>query len=83
MATPVGVGPFGLGIQIAKQGEGWYLSHSGSNWGFQCLLIVHKLKGYGLAMMTNSDSGGRLLAEVQQRVAAAYQWDSLDKPLRR
>jgi CubicO group peptidase (beta-lactamase class C family) len=83
MATPVGVGPFGLGIQIAKQGEGWYLSHSGSNWGFQCLLIVHKLKGYGFAAMTNSDSGGRLLAEVQQRVAAAYQWDSLDKPLRR
>ena len=83
MATPVGVGPFGLGVQIAKQGEGWYLSHSGSNWGFQCLLIVHKLKGYGFAAMTNSDSGGRLLAEVQQRVAAAYQWDSLDKPLRR
>ena len=83
MATPVGVGPFGLGIQIAKQGEGWYLSHGGSNWGFQCLLIVHRLKGYGLAVMTNSDSGGRLLAEVQQRVAAAYQWDSLDKPLRR
>ena len=83
MATPVGVGPFGLGVQITKQGEGWYLSHSGSNWGFQCLLIVHKLKGYGLAVMTNSDSGGRLLSEMQQRVAAAYQWDSLDKPLRR
>jgi len=83
MATPVGVGPFGLGIQVAKEGEGWYLSHGGSNWGFQCLLIVHKLKGYGFAAMTNSDSGGRLLAEVRQRVAAAYQWDSLDKPLRR
>ncbi len=83
MATPVGVGPFGLGIQITKDGEGWYLSHGGSNWGFQCLLVVHKLKGYGLAAMTNSDSGGRLLGEIRQRVAAAYQWDSLDKPLRR
>jgi len=83
MATPVGVGPFGLGIQITKDGEGWYLSHGGSNWGFQCLLVVHKLKGYGLAVMTNSDSGGRLLGEIRQRVAAAYQWDSLDKPLRR
>ena len=83
MATPVGVGPFAIGMQIGQRGEGWYLSHSGSNWGFGCLLLVHKLKGYGVAAMTNSDSGGRLLAELQQRVAAAYAWDMLDKPLRR
>ena len=83
MATPVGVGPFAIGMEVAKNGEGWYLRHGGSNWGFQCLLIVHKLKGYGVAIMTNSDAGGRLIAELQQRVAAAYKWDSLDQPLRR
>lgn len=83
MATPVGVGPFAIGMDIRNIGEGWYLGHGGSNWGFQCLLLVHKLKGYGFAVMTNSDSGGRLVAELQQRVAAAYQWDTLDKPLRR
>lgn len=83
MATPVGVGPFGLGVQIDKRGEGWYLSHGGSNWGFQCLLVVHRLKGYGFAAMTNSDGGGRLIAELQQRIAAAYKWDTLDQPLRR
>jgi CubicO group peptidase (beta-lactamase class C family) len=83
MATPVGVGPFAIGMQVAKTGEGWYLSHGGSNWGFQCFLIVHKLKGYGFAAMTNSDAGGRLIGELQQRIAAAYKWDSLDKPLRR
>jgi len=83
MATPVGVGPFAIGMQIEKRGEGWYLQHGGSNWGFQCLLVVHKLKGYGFAAMTNSDAGGRLLAELQQRVAAAYNWDTLDTPLRR
>ncbi|HXG87145.1 MAG TPA: serine hydrolase domain-containing protein [Vicinamibacterales bacterium] len=83
MATPVGVGPFAIGMQIEKRGEGWYLQHGGSNWGFQCLLVVHKLKGYGFAAMTNSDAGGRLLAELQQRVAAAYKWDTLDTPLRR
>ena len=83
MASPVGVGPFAIGMQMDKVGEGWYLSHGGSNWGFQCLLFVHKIKGYGLAAMTNADSGGRLIAEMRQRVAAAYKWDMLDQPLRR
>ena len=83
MASPVGVGPFAIGMQMTKAGEGWYLNHGGSNWGFQCLLFVHKVKGYGFAAMTNSDSGGRLLGELQQRVAAAYKWDLLDQPLRR
>jgi CubicO group peptidase (beta-lactamase class C family) len=83
MASPVGVGPFALGMQMNKVGEGWYLNHGGSNWGFQCLLFVHKTKGYGFAAMANADSGGRLIAELQQRVAAAYKWDMLDQPLRR
>jgi CubicO group peptidase (beta-lactamase class C family) len=83
MATPVGVGPFAIGMQMDKVGEGWYLNHGGSNWGFQCLLFVHKIKGYGFAAMTNADSGGRLIAELRQRVAAAYKWDMLDQPLRR
>jgi CubicO group peptidase (beta-lactamase class C family) len=83
MASPVGVGPFAIGMSMSKRGEGWYLDHGGSNWGFQCLLLVHKIKGYGFAMMTNGDAGGRLIGEVQQRVAAAYKWDMLDQPLRR
>ena len=83
MASPVGVGPFAIGMQMEKVGEGWYLTHGGSNWGFQCLLFVHKIKGYGFAAMANADSGGRLIAEMRQRVAAAYKWDMLDQPLRR
>jgi CubicO group peptidase (beta-lactamase class C family) len=83
MASPVGVGPFAIGMQMDKIGEGWYLNHGGSNWGFQCLLFVHKIKGYGFAAMTNADSGGRLIAELRQRVATAYKWDMLDQPLRR
>jgi CubicO group peptidase (beta-lactamase class C family) len=83
MITPVGVGPFAVGLTVAKNGEGWYFSHGGSNWGFQCDLTAHALKGYGVAIMTNSDSGGRLIAELRSRVAAAYSWDSLDKPIPR
>jgi CubicO group peptidase (beta-lactamase class C family) len=83
MVTPVGTGPFAVGFSINQRNEGWYFFHGGSNWGFQCNLVAHRLKGYGLAIMTNSDSGGRLNAEVEARVTAAYNWDSLDKPVPR
>jgi CubicO group peptidase (beta-lactamase class C family) len=64
MITPVGVGPYAVGFTIQKEGEGWYFSHGGSNWGFQCGLIAHRLHGYGAAIMTNGDSGGSLIREL-------------------
>jgi hypothetical protein len=33
--------------------------------------------------MTNADSGGVVVNEIWNRVAAAYNWDSLDKPVPR
>ena len=83
MITPVGVGPFAVGLTVDKRGEGWYFSHGGGNWGFRCDLVAHVRKGYGVVVMTNSDSGGAVLNEIETRVAAAYSWDSLDKPVPR
>ena len=83
MLTPVGVGDYAVGLAITKKGEGWYFAHGGSNWGFQCDLLVHRLKGYGVAIMTNSDSGRPVINAIEDRVATAYGWDSLDKPVLR
>ena len=83
MVAPVGVGPFAVGFQVEKRGEGWYFMHGGSNWGFQCDLISHRVKGYGVVVMTNSDSGGQLIRELEQKIQEQNKWDVLDKPLPR
>lgn len=83
MLAAVGSGGFGVGLGVAQRGEGWYFMHGGSNWGFQCDLLAHFRKGYGVAIMTNGEQGGRLISELESRIAAAYGWDSLDKPIPR
>jgi CubicO group peptidase (beta-lactamase class C family) len=83
MVTPIGTGGYAIGLGIAQRGQGWYFSHGGSNWGFQCLLVAHVRKGYGVVIMTNGDAGGQILGEIESRVSAAYGWDILDKPIPR
>ena len=83
MITPVGVGPYAVGFDISKQGEGWYFAHGGSNWGFQCDLIAHTSKGYGAVIMTNSDSGGAIIQPIRRLIQVEYKWDALDSPIPR
>ena len=83
MVSPVGVGPYAVGFQIGKEGEGWYFMHGGSNWGFQCNLIAHRVKGYGAVIMTNSDSGGALIPRLLRLIQQEHKWDALDAPIPR
>jgi CubicO group peptidase (beta-lactamase class C family) len=83
MVTPAGVGPFAVGFVVSPKGQGWYFEHDGSNWGFQAQVIAHVSKGYGVAIMTNGDNGASVITEIQDRVAKAYGWDLLDKPILR
>ncbi|MBC3873800.1 serine hydrolase domain-containing protein [Undibacterium flavidum] len=76
MITPVSVGRFGIGWSISQRNNGWYFSHSGANWGYRAWAIGHIRKGYGLVVMTNSDSGMSLINQVVDRVESAYNWDS-------
>ena len=81
MVSPTGVGPYAVGLAVERRNEGWYFSHGGSNWGFRCDLLAHVRKGYGVVVMTNGDAGSVVINEIEARVASAYGWDSLDKPL--
>ena len=83
MVTPVGVGPYAVGFAIGKHGEGWYFAHGGQNWGFQCDLVAHRLKGYGAVIMTNSESGAALIQELRRMIQHEYRWDVLDTPVPR
>lgn len=83
MLNPVGVGDYGVGFALRKDGQGWYFQHGGSNFGFRALLVGHKAKGYGLVVMTNGSRGGTVAQEILERVQRAYGWDALDKPVLR
>jgi CubicO group peptidase (beta-lactamase class C family) len=80
MLSPVGVGDFAVGFTIGKIGQGWYFSHGGSNWGFRATMMAHKVKGYGLVIMTNADQGSAVASELSRRIQLVYQWDSFAQP---
>ena len=64
----------GLGFFIEKHGNALYFGHGGADEGFRAELLVSKDKGYGVAVMVNSDNG-QILREVIRAVAKEYGWD--------
>ena len=68
-------------VTVDKQG--WYFGHGGSNWGFQCDLVAHRVKGYGVVMMINGDNGCALIRELRTHIQQLYAWDVLDRPISR
>ena len=72
MLAPV-KGGFGLGFQVAKSRSSATFGHGGANVGFQSLFVMHR-GGEGVAIMTDSDNGIALIAEILASVGAAYGW---------
>jgi tetratricopeptide (TPR) repeat protein len=81
MVTPFIAGSPGLGFFIEKRGQATYFGHGGANEGFRSQLLVNRDKGYGVAVMVNSDNGG-IMNEIIRAIAKEYQWeDFLPQPL--
>jgi CubicO group peptidase (beta-lactamase class C family) len=81
MISPVGIGRFAIGVAIDQRGDGWYFTHSGSNWGYRAWMSGHVRKGYGVVIMANSDNGMALMNQIADRIEKAYNWDSLREPI--
>lgn len=70
----------GLGFFVEKHGNAIYFGHGGADEGFRAELLVNREKGYGIAVMVNSDNG-QIIREVMRAVAEEYGWDEfLPKP---
>jgi CubicO group peptidase (beta-lactamase class C family) len=64
---------YSLGLGIGGSEKRPYFSHGGANAGFQCNLVVYNT-GDGAVIMTNSDSGSQLAAEILRTIAYEYGW---------
>jgi len=73
MLTPV-MGGYGLGPGVSGEGEALAVSHGGSNEGFRAFWVIHPVTGDGVAVMTNGESGDRVMMEIVRAVAKTYGW---------
>src|SRR5215475_683983 len=72
MLTPI-KGGWGLGIGVGGGAGHPYFQHGGANDGFQCNMVAYN-SGDGVAIMTNSDSGGQLAGEILRTIAYQRKW---------
>jgi CubicO group peptidase (beta-lactamase class C family) len=71
MLTP-GMNSDGLGVFITPDGKRF--GHMGADAGFQSSLTAFIDSGAGIAILTNSDNGGRLAHELMLTIAREYGW---------
>ena len=65
---------YGLGFGLESPGKTPHFGHGGANEGYRCLVTTFTESGEGIAIMTNSDSGGSLIEEILLSVAHEYGW---------
>jgi CubicO group peptidase (beta-lactamase class C family) len=65
---------WGLGFAVESSGRNLRFGHGGANEGYRCDLEAYAELGQGVAIMTNSDSGGQVASELLRAVAKEYNW---------
>ena len=66
---------YGLGFQLAEEGQALVILHTGGTFGSTCVLWVYPETGQGAVIMTNSASGqGMIRFEILLSLAAEYEW---------
>lgn len=63
----------GLGIVVAGADATLRFEHGGANEGYRCHLVAYA-SGRGCVVMTNSDRGDTLVAEIERAIANEYEW---------
>lgn len=79
MLTP-DANSWGLGPAI--QGDGSRFGHGGANEGFRCQFTAFIEGGRGAAVMTNSDTGDRIVEEILRTIWDVYGWTGLEPEVR-
>ncbi|MDC6350458.1 serine hydrolase [Zeaxanthinibacter sp. PT1] len=64
----------GLGPSLEKIGDTLIFSHGGKNAGYTNVFMGFADQGKGLAVLTNSDKGGRILSAISRGVSDYYNW---------
>ena len=65
---------YGLGIAVNGEGDTLRFGHNGANAGYRCQWTHYAGRHQGVIVMTNSDAGSELMAEVMRAVSAEYEW---------
>jgi CubicO group peptidase (beta-lactamase class C family) len=68
---------WGLGVAVEGEGAAARFSHGGSNEGFRAVFHSYRAGASGVVVMTNSDAGGAIAADVVRAVAREYRWPGL------
>lgn len=75
MMTEVEPSTYGLGPNLAGEGETRRFSHGGSNESYKAFMIGHLATGDGVVVFTNGARGAELYAEALRSAARAERWD--------
>jgi CubicO group peptidase (beta-lactamase class C family) len=65
---------WGLGVALAAAEHPLRFGHGGSNEGFRCDFEAYIESGQGIVIMTNANSGGAIIGEIERAVAREYAW---------